>query len=218
MTTTKGDPHTAGRPDYHDYVIKNGRLIGRFEEMYRDCEDPWDQSQPEHNQFSIPRLAAVAMLKQRGVRSVVEWGAGLGYFTEMLAGAGFDVTGVDVSPTAVARAKERRPDLAFEVDRVERAADRPADAIIFAQLTWFILPQLRAIFDSLLRNRPARFFVLIQTFYPPGVQRYGTEYFTTLDEYVRYCPLRLLQKVVVQEGDAQAVTEACAIFAIEPKG
>ena len=32
--------HT-GTTDYHDYFIKDGRFIGRFEEMYRDVDDPW---------------------------------------------------------------------------------------------------------------------------------------------------------------------------------
>lgn len=27
--------------DYHDYVIKNGGFIGKFEEMYQNIEDPW---------------------------------------------------------------------------------------------------------------------------------------------------------------------------------
>lgn len=30
--------------DYHDYVIKDGKLIGEFDKMYADCDDPWHQS------------------------------------------------------------------------------------------------------------------------------------------------------------------------------
>lgn len=29
---------------YQDYVIRDGRLVGEFEEMYRDFDDPWGQS------------------------------------------------------------------------------------------------------------------------------------------------------------------------------
>ncbi len=28
---------------YQDYVIKDGKFIGRFEEMYQKFEDPWNQ-------------------------------------------------------------------------------------------------------------------------------------------------------------------------------
>lgn len=29
--------------DYHDYMIKDGKFIGKFEERYQNCEDPWNQ-------------------------------------------------------------------------------------------------------------------------------------------------------------------------------
>jgi len=32
----KGNPH-----DYHDYVFKDGKFIGAFEEMYLNVDDPW---------------------------------------------------------------------------------------------------------------------------------------------------------------------------------
>ena len=32
---------------YQDYVIKDGKLIGEFETMYKDYEDPWEQSTRE---------------------------------------------------------------------------------------------------------------------------------------------------------------------------
>ena len=32
---------------YQDYVIKDGKLVGQFEEMYQNFEDPWEQSVKE---------------------------------------------------------------------------------------------------------------------------------------------------------------------------
>ena len=29
---------------YQDYVIKDGKLVGEFEQMYKDFDDPWEQS------------------------------------------------------------------------------------------------------------------------------------------------------------------------------
>ena len=29
---------------YQDYVIKDGKLVGEFESMYQDFDNPWDQS------------------------------------------------------------------------------------------------------------------------------------------------------------------------------
>jgi hypothetical protein len=34
--------------DYHDYVFKNGKFIGKFDEMYQYSENiPWNQDQQE---------------------------------------------------------------------------------------------------------------------------------------------------------------------------
>ena len=32
---------------YQDYVIKDGVIIGEFEEMYQDFNDPWEQTTKE---------------------------------------------------------------------------------------------------------------------------------------------------------------------------
>ena len=34
--------------DYHDYVFRNGQLVGEFEEMYRNSSStPWNQDKQE---------------------------------------------------------------------------------------------------------------------------------------------------------------------------
>ena len=39
--------------DYHDYVFKDGRLVGDFEKMYRhSAEVPWNQDKTAHMVFS----------------------------------------------------------------------------------------------------------------------------------------------------------------------
>ena len=30
--------------NYHKYVIEDGKLVGKFEEMYQNIEDPWNQT------------------------------------------------------------------------------------------------------------------------------------------------------------------------------
>ena len=46
---------------------------------------------------------------------VLDVGCGIGWFSDALATRGFDVVGVDVSGTAIGRARARYPGLAFEV-------------------------------------------------------------------------------------------------------
>ena len=42
--------------DYHSYVIENGELVGKFEEMYVNCENPW----PEDIEDLESRLSGTA--------------------------------------------------------------------------------------------------------------------------------------------------------------
>lgn len=43
---------------YQDYVIKDGKLVGNFEEMYQDFLDPWHQSEVSHVKDSA-RVAVI---------------------------------------------------------------------------------------------------------------------------------------------------------------
>ena len=47
-------------PQYQDYVIRDGKLIGEFEQMYADFEDPWEQSTREEK--SIEKLIGLHLL------------------------------------------------------------------------------------------------------------------------------------------------------------
>ncbi len=171
--------------DYHDYVIVDGRLVGAWDEMYSACDDPWAQSRDARSEG---RRAIVDLAGRIGARSLLEVGCGLGYFTAELARAGFDVVGMDTSPVAVERARELHPELAerFVVGRAEADLGRYSgvDAVVFAEVTWYVLEHLDQILDDLRRHHAGRHLIHLLTFYTPGRQRYGTEAFTTPDELV----------------------------------
>ena len=75
--------------DYRDYVIKDDKFIGAFEEMYRDCPDPWHQDE-------LPPLAediALLLLSKRRYQRVLDIGCGKGRFTSRVkATTGASVT------------------------------------------------------------------------------------------------------------------------------
>jgi hypothetical protein len=39
--------------DYHDYVIKDGKFIGAFEEMYQNIDDPWHHGDATDIQYDM---------------------------------------------------------------------------------------------------------------------------------------------------------------------
>jgi SAM-dependent methyltransferase len=174
-------------PRYQDYVIRDGQLVGDFEQMYRDHDDPWEQLVVER--FMSDKAVALNLLArlkaEDGVTRVVDLGCGLGAFTSRIADLGLQVTGLDVSPTAIAKAKERHAGIAFAVGSIDDHAliKRLApDVIVMAEITWYVLDHLRSFIEFLGNDLPNTHLLHLLTTYPSGSQRYGLDFFTTLDE------------------------------------
>jgi len=104
---------------YQDYVIKDGRLVGDFESLYKKFEDPWHQSRSDHLHDSRRSIALAQCIHLRGmdghdnVNRVLEIGCGFGHLTDSLRQQGFSAVGVDVSETAVAKARQKNPSSVF---------------------------------------------------------------------------------------------------------
>lgn len=178
---------------YHDYVIKDGKFIGEFETMYQDCEDPWTQAK-QPNKYS--RSASIWHLKNFGIKSVLECGCGLGYYADWIhRETGIVPKSVDVSESAIAKAQKLFPHLDFEVADITRELERfkDQDCILLSEIIWYILPDLNALFDVMKEHFAGKHLVVLQVFYK-GSQKYGTEYFTNLDEFIEYVPFPLLGK------------------------
>src|SRR5687767_12812902 len=94
---------------YHDYVIKDGKFIGKFDEMYSKYEDPWTQSK-QPNKYS--RMAGIIHLKNFEIKSILECGCGLGYYADWIRKeTGIIPKSVDVSEIAIRNAKKLFPHL-----------------------------------------------------------------------------------------------------------
>jgi tRNA G46 methylase TrmB len=98
---------------YQDYVIKDGQFVGQFEKMYQECDDPWMQS--DEIGISYSRHDTILTVKRFGLKNVLEVGSGLGYFTSLLSQNCPDTlfTGMDISDTAVKKARMSYPQLTF---------------------------------------------------------------------------------------------------------
>lgn len=176
---------------YHDYVIKDGAFIGKFDDMYSECSDPWMQSQ-QPNKYA--RMAGIMHLKNFGIQSVLECGCGLGYYAEWIRkDTGITPKSVDISPVAIEKAQSLFPQLDFEVANIH--TDLPKytqyECVMLSEIVWYILPELTSIFESLKRDFSGKYLMVNQVFYK-GTQRYGTEYFTNLNEFIAYVPFTLL--------------------------
>lgn len=191
---------------YQDYVIRDGRLVGEFDEMYRDHADPWHQSSREA--FSTEKAAALNLLQRLRARRVIEVGCGLGYFTKRIAETGCEVLGLDVAATAVAKARELHGSptshfLQADILDVAPYRDFQPDAVIMAEVTWYVLDKLPAYLRLLREELPGRHLIHLLNTYPPGQQQYGREYFTDLAGIMRYFAFDHLEWGEVHDAEKQ---------------
>ncbi|MDR1080304.1 MAG: hypothetical protein LBQ79_04945 [Deltaproteobacteria bacterium] len=127
--TAPSHPNPKSFRDYRDYFVVDGRHVGDYEGMYRDCADPW---RIEELGLRLDMRAALLLLEAflpaagpEGALRVLDAGAGAGLFSLALSEAlrpvfpKVELTLSDISPTALARALARF-----------RAAGAPLPAVI----------------------------------------------------------------------------------------
>lgn len=102
---------------YHKFIFdtEKRRFIGAFEEMYRQEEsqnfDSWFQDDMNH----LTKRLALAILNPYNFNSILDFGCGKGTFTHLVKKINNQVTGIDISATAVAKASAKYPYINFEV-------------------------------------------------------------------------------------------------------
>ncbi len=200
--------------NYHDYVIKNGKFIGRFEEMYQRCCDPWNQD----NENLIYKQLSLELLKILGYHKfnrILDIGCGKGRFTKSIKDtfADAEVCGIDISETAVKVAKKRYPDIIFKSVDITKDSLNYAryDCIIMTECIWYILPHLKDILsqihDGLKTSKGV--FVLNNHLYQDSEQKYGREYITTIETLMEKLPFKIEYIVENNRFEDYDVTIIC---------
>lgn len=100
---------------YHKYVfdVKKRAFVGKFEEMYEREErgnyDSWFQE----DLSGLKYIMSMAVLGQYNFGSVLDIGCGKGAFTHLLKKKNNAVLGIDVSKTAIRKARAKYPHIDF---------------------------------------------------------------------------------------------------------
>lgn len=140
--------------DYHDYVFRDGQLIGEFDQMYRKSAGiPWGQDQTNSKWYTHVALGVVGRaLEDKALTDIHEVGCGLGYFLSNFRGSGRTVSGTDISPEAIRSAKELFPDMEFEVDDIRGEYDHGCfDLVIVSALFWYVFPSMDRVCENLAK-------------------------------------------------------------------
>src|SRR5712671_6877920 len=100
---------------YHKYVFDTEarQMVGRFEEMYaaedRDGFDSWHSYDVRQLRLRLP----LVFLADYNFSNVLDVGCGKGAAAQFLKRQNNRVLGIDMSPTAVAKAQATFPDIEF---------------------------------------------------------------------------------------------------------
>jgi len=200
----KPEPPHASPPDYRDYVIRDGRFIGEFEEMYRDVEDPWHIGNATSFQYDL----VLSLIRRHGICrqpcQVMDIGCGKGAFTLRLKDAlpEAHILALDISQTAIAAAREsiQARGIEFRVMDVRKEYRHLSGAynlVLMSQIAWYILPELRPILHHLTMNLLGNggYLLLNQAFYRDDEQTYGKEILSTVEELVGMVDLPLVDLI-----------------------
>ena len=104
--------------DYHDYVFRNGELVGEFEEMYLNSATiPWHQDE-QSDWMDV--LLTKNMLRDLGkFTEIHDLGCGTGHYLELIARDFLQPCGIsygyDISTTACRYAAKTFPNSIFNV-------------------------------------------------------------------------------------------------------
>ena len=190
------------RKSYQDYVIKDGKFVGDFEEMYQSFEDPWLQS-IDDNILDSRRVIAKNWIKRISTKQQVrccEIGCGFGFITSDLTKEGINCIGTDISATAIKKAQNIHAECEFEVanvDDFEFYKKKKINVFLMAEITWYVLPHLKSFLEKIKQmkketNEPIYLIHLLTT-YADGVQKYGSNYFTDLEGILSYFSLNYFE-------------------------
>jgi SAM-dependent methyltransferase len=202
-----------------DYVFKekNGKMyfVGDFEAFYKNESDPWGQKGTdgrlnEYYDFSRSNLINIigSLVKsEEKTIDILEVGCGLGYVLSKLSAglpANVKVAGMDISKTAIKKAKSLFPSLEFIVGDIcskHLKVKHKYDIVIMSQILWYILEKLPQVFtniNSLLKNDG--FLIFLNAFLKE--QKYGKEIIDGFDGLVKYICLNYFGKYTIIKAEA----------------
>jgi len=188
---------------YQDYVIADGKLIADWEGLYTNFEDPWHQSRIDHIMDSRRIIAlnwCIRLRSEYQTNRIIDIGCGLGHLTNSLHKQNFEIIGIDVSKTAIQKARSLYPSANFlegTFENLDELLIFDADIYIMSEITWYILGELDNFLSnirqkSMKRKRPIYLIHLLTT-YKEGMQKYGIDKFTNLNEILEYFNMNYLE-------------------------
>jgi predicted TPR repeat methyltransferase len=171
---------------------QTGTFRGDFEGMYQDIDDPWG-CEASKSSLNNRLFEEIIFYDTKRFERILDIGCGLGGLLNSLRnrnGGGY-VLGIDVSATAVSKAKVRYPELNFERRDVvkEKPSEGNFDLVILSEVLWYVLDDLGLFFDTVASLLSVSGRLAVHQYFP-AEQRYGTDRIDGLQGFLRFMEAR----------------------------
>jgi len=191
---------------YQDLVIKDGKFVGKFEEMYQKFSDPWNllKNNKLDNNLNYKIICNYCnQLKQKKKLTTLEIGCGYPQISYQLHKNGFKVYGTDISETVIRKSKKKYPKLKNNLFvsnflNFSLYEKLNPDIIILSDITWYILPELKQFIKWYKGLKKEVYLIHLLAVYGKNKQKYGKEYFYDLESIKSFFKLKCLSSGYIE--------------------
>jgi SAM-dependent methyltransferase len=167
-------------------INNNFEFIGDFESLYKNEDDPWNQSAKDGEISSYHKISRKRLgqkLLEVNPSALLEVGCGLGYTTNQIQQQlpNSNILGADISTTAISRAKKLFTNLNFKQgdicasDFYEKFKNFKPNSIILNQLLWYVLEDLDTCISNCFNLLKKNNFLIFSQGFLKEDQKYGRE-------------------------------------------
>ncbi len=181
--------------DYHKYVFDDGKFIGNFDEMYKNCDDPWNCEQFQGSQMSYHLIAAYIncyrQMRGKANPKIFEIGSGKDFFCNFISNMG-EVSGIEISGRAVEIARKKFPDINFIVGDIKNKNIFDSNCIkkeyfdfviMFKGLIWYTIDVLDIVLGNISSSLKKDGIAIIEVNYYKG-KYYGQEIIGNKEDFL----------------------------------
>lgn len=157
--------------DYHKYVFDSGKLIGDFENMYKNSEEtPWHQDNIKA--FPDIEISKTILGIVAPFNSLLDVGCGLGYYLNDISQFvenKDNVYGIDISKTAIENARKLFPDFNYSVCNLIEPMKgiQSVDVVVIRGFFWYVFNHMKNIVQNVNKLVNKDGYLLIHQNFPP---------------------------------------------------
>lgn len=203
---------------YQDYVIKDGKFIGKFDEMYQKFKDPWNlaklNSKGGNFDYQIINLYCnqLKQLKKKKLKTL-EIGSGYPFLSNLLYKNNNNIYATDISETVIKKSKIifpkfKRKLFVSEFINFKLYNKINPDVIILSDVSWYVLPNIKKFLNWFKKLNKKTYLIHSLSIYSKNKQKYGKKYFCDTKSMLKFFNLEYLNITSVKHsirGDGKQI-------------